>query len=97
MGRIADYQFLIILGVVTLMASSPSVAMPKQHGLANSGTVHIKHPTAGVKSTPLSESECKDLGGSVIGESSGICNSGKYCKTVDENQKKHFVCIAKAS
>lgn len=45
--------------------------------------------------TNLSEGECSQLGGKVTAEDYGICNSGRFCITVDENNKKHAVCISK--
>jgi hypothetical protein len=45
--------------------------------------------------TKLSEGECTQLGGKVTTENYGICNSGRFCITVDENNKKHAVCISK--
>lgn len=44
---------------------------------------------------PLTENECTDLGGEVNSDNgSGICNSGKYCGTIDQNGHKHRVCIS---
>jgi hypothetical protein len=54
-------------------------------------------PPAGAApaSAYLTEAECTKLGGSVVSESNGICNSGKFCATEDQNGKGHMVCISK--
>jgi hypothetical protein len=45
-------------------------------------------------SLPLSISECAQLGGTVnIDVVTGVCNSGMFCRTFDENGKRHEVCI----
>jgi hypothetical protein len=44
---------------------------------------------------PLSSGECTQLGGTVSQENYGLCNSGKYCATRDQNGKAHKVCISK--
>jgi hypothetical protein len=45
-------------------------------------------------STPLSEKECVELGGTVS-PSRGLCKSKSYCATIDQNGEKHRVCISK--
>lgn len=43
---------------------------------------------------PLTKAECTSLGGEVHSDLGlGICNSGNYCGTVDQNGVKHRVCI----
>ena len=46
----------------------------------------------------LTENECTTLGGVVHSgpEVGDVCLSGKVCRHVDERDKEHLVCIAKA-
>jgi hypothetical protein len=42
----------------------------------------------------FSAQECTDVGGQVLNESNGVCNSGHFCKTTDQNDQDHFVCLS---
>jgi hypothetical protein len=53
-----------------------------------------KAPTTKTIKT-LTVQECTNLGGTVNNETLGLCNSGKFCGTTDQNGKKHRVCITK--
>lgn len=58
------------------------------------GAGHPIRAPGGMTATPLSESECGNLGGSV---KAGItaCLSGKACQTTGEDKQVHAVCISK--
>ena len=44
---------------------------------------------------PLTKAECLQLGGSVLSNAgTGVCNSGKFCHTTDQNGANHNVCIS---
>jgi hypothetical protein len=79
----------LISGMIALSSSYAAAAPPKY-----SAPPIVSKP-AKMSPTNLSEGDCTDLGGKVSSESFGICNSGKLCLTVDENNKKHIVCISK--
>lgn len=53
----------------------------------------VKAP-GGMVATPLSESECGNLGGSVKADVTA-CLSGKACQTTSEDKQVHAVCISK--
>ncbi len=63
--------------------------------------VERKGPSTGVaaqrptKIAPLTEGECTQLGGAVITAPPGVCNSGFYCRTTDQKQQSHRVCLSK--
>jgi hypothetical protein len=47
---------------------------------------------------PLTAGECTQLGGTVQSDGgTGICNSGKFCGTRDQNGVAHRVCITAAA
>lgn len=57
-------------------------------------TVLPGQATGGSSVAPLTEQECKDLGGEV-GSTVGVCLSDSACKTKGEDGKIHLVCISK--
>jgi hypothetical protein len=70
--------------------------LPSPQGIyrSNRGTgsqVKVPQPAA---ATPLTASECRNLGGKVGGLFA--CKSGKVCQRTDEDGKTHRVCISKS-
>jgi hypothetical protein len=70
----------------TVMAPA-TTAKPSDPGRA------VRAP-GGMAATPLTESECGNLGGSVKTNITA-CLSGKACQTTGEDKQVHAVCISK--
>ena len=70
----------------TVMAP-PSAAKPSDSGRPG-------RAPGGLVATPLTESECGTLGGSVKTNITA-CLSGKACQTTGEDKQVHAVCISK--
>ena len=70
-----------------------TMAPPATPGKPMGPTRPVKTPGK-MTATPLTASECSALGGKVwTAQAAGICNSGKYCETTDQNGAKHAACI----
>jgi hypothetical protein len=55
-------------------------------------------PTGRLQAAPLTEGECKGLGGKVFNMAAGstkCCDTGKACVTVDQDGVIHSTCITK--
>jgi hypothetical protein len=46
------------------------------------------------EATALSIKECHGLGGKVRTDAAGVCASGYYCETVDQDNTRHGVCLS---
>ena len=79
----------LVGGMIGLSSNHPVIALDKK------GDAPVAAKPTKMAPTNLSESECTQLGGKVTSESSGICNSGRFCSTTDESNKRHIVCISK--
>jgi hypothetical protein len=81
--------------IIVLALIASSAAARPAHAPAGVGTVH---PIS--SATPLTEGECTKLGGTVESKDfspiASVCNSGKVCRTTDQNNKQHLVCISKS-
>jgi hypothetical protein len=66
-----------------------SAPTARQRGIISDQMGQVRPTTA----KPLTEEECRKLGGDVVTETSGICNSGTFCGRRDQDGKAHRVCI----
>ena len=71
------------------VSTTSSISTPRMPSPLNGARAALP----GLRALPLSENECKDLGGSIFNESA--CASGKECYTSDEHGNAHEVCISK--
>jgi hypothetical protein len=79
-----------------------TVGTTPQAGTAAPSTTTIKpsdstrppRATGAQVATPMTESECGNLGGAIV---AGVtaCLSGKACRTTGEDQQVHAVCISR--
>ncbi|MFL6764092.1 MAG: hypothetical protein ACJ8FO_02730 [Sphingomicrobium sp.] len=53
----------------------------------------VLQPIAGAIATPLTEAECKGLGGSVVDVSTDSCRTAKGCITAGKDGVMHSACI----
>jgi hypothetical protein len=71
---------------------TPAVSAPPGHSSAHSGTLSTGQPPS-TAVAPLTEAQCKGLGGKVI-DSPEICrDSGSKCVTTDKDGVIHSVCL----
>lgn len=55
----------------------------------------FRRPTKVVDASPLTAAECAHHDGEVVVDYAGVCASGFFCRTEDNNGKKHRVCLSK--
>ena len=81
----------VAIGVfLTLASVSPVLAVDRQ----NAPPLAAPKPTR-LSAVPLTPDECTGLGGTVKTDNVGVCISGKVCRTRDELNKTHLVCLSK--
>src|SRR2546425_245377 len=91
----------LIAFALTVLSAAAQTEQKKPPGIApiQSGMITVKpggstRPIKPVgRKTPLTNEECTQLGGTVKEAPVGVCNSGNYCETFDENNHRHNVCI----
>ena len=88
------FEFLLVIAVSTALVASVSAAPKVPISRPGGGMTMQVNPTtvAPPTATPLTESECEGLGGSVVPDA-GICTSGAYCMTEDQAGNRSRVCL----
>ena len=89
------FELLLVIAVSTALVASVSAAPKVPISRGSAGTAIQVNPggVAPPTATPLTESECEGLGGSVVPDA-GICSSGAYCMTEDQAGNRRRVCLS---
>lgn len=89
------FEFLLVVAVSTALVASVSAAPKVPISKPGAGmTLQVNPGTvAPPTATPLTESECEGLGGSVVPDKD-ICSSGAYCMTEDQAGNRRRVCLS---
>ncbi len=89
------FEFLLVVAVSTALVASVSAAPKVPISRPGTGmTLQVNPGTvAPPTATPLTESECEGLGGSVVPDKD-ICSSGAYCMTEDQAGNRRRVCLS---
>ena len=89
------FEFCLVMAFSAAMVAGASAAPKVPISKGSAGTAIQVNP-GGVAvggATPLTESECEGLGGSVVPDA-GICSSGAYCMTEDQAGNRRRVCLS---
>jgi hypothetical protein len=96
-----SFAFSVTIASAQTEQTKPSAGVPSQGGAmepAPSKPAGSHLPTGPVRlNKALTKDECTKLGGTLKDAPVGLCNSGQYCETQDENKNTHRVCISAAA
>jgi hypothetical protein len=87
----------VISKIIFALSFGLVLAQFSELAIAASATKSVTAPEAAkvdTLATPLTSSECTDLGGKV--GNVAVCNSKTACRFTDQNGVNHDVCIAKS-
>ncbi len=84
--------------LATVLAAGLALTAPAAALAAPHHPVRPLRPPARFSATPLTQAECKGLGGRLLdlADASHHCNAaggGQLCVTVDQNNTVHYACI----